>query len=61
MKAITLLGCTTLEEKTEILADFITDYDTYIAHCIEHKDREMLEETIKEWLQSETDLSSNNI
>lgn len=60
MKAITLLGCTTLEEKTEILADFITDNDTEIAYCIEHQDRETLEKIIKEWLQSEAELSSNN-
>ena len=60
MKAVTLLACTTLEEKKEIIADFITENSSEIAYCIEHKDREILERVIRVWLQSETELSADN-
>jgi len=60
MKAVTLLASTTLDEKKEIIADFITENSSEIAYCIERKDREILEKVIETWLQSETELSSSN-
>ena len=58
MKAVQLLACTTLEEKKEVIADFITENDSEIMDCIERMDRESLEKVIDTWLRSETELSS---
>lgn len=60
MKAIMLLASTNLEEKTEIISDFIAENDTSLQYAIEHKDRKLLEQIVRTWLQSETELSANN-